>query len=258
MAPVARRLRLTTAAAVLMTCAAPAPPVHADGDPASDVLLGQNTFLPYGGVLPAQLQANVQQAVTDANAASLPLKVAVIASPDDLGAVPQMFGQPQQYASFLYKELVGGPSTYRVHAPAAVAARRSAAKGASRAALLVVMPNGYGVAGAAPAKAQHAVTNTTVNARDGVGLGQATVDGVVKLARNAGHPIAAPPNPLAGEQDAAAQNPLPKPTPKRPSSSGGPPWAAIGAGLGVVLLVALAFAWRRRRRRAGPAESGSG
>jgi hypothetical protein len=231
-----------------------APAAVADGDPASDILLYQDAYLPYGQVVPAQLEANLQQVVTDARGAGFPVKVAVIASENDLGAVPSMFGQPKQYARFLGKELAAGPTSYRVHAAGALQRGRAAAKVAARSALIVIMPNGYGVAGTAAPSAQSAVERSALNLKDGISLGQAAVDGVVKLAAAAGHQVTAPPNPLA--DTAAAQTgaaPLPG-APARRRSSGGTSWAPIALGAGAVALLSLAaLAWRRRRARMRPA-----
>jgi len=75
----------------------------ADGDPASDYLLQQDVFLPY----PAPSAAAAQQLRSAVH--SLPtgsrVKVAVIASKQDLGSVPQLFGQPVKYAKFLALEI---------------------------------------------------------------------------------------------------------------------------------------------------------
>ena len=94
----------------------------ADGDPASDVLLGADTFLPYADVAtPDARRLDATTAVLAKH--GIPLRVAVIAAPVDLGAIPQLFGKPQAYARFLSVEL----SYYGPHRP-----------------LLVVMPAGYG------------------------------------------------------------------------------------------------------------------
>ena len=61
--------------------------------------------------------------LTDAKAKGFPLKVAVIVSPYDLGAVPVLYKRPQTYAKFLGQEI------YFV----------------TKDELLVVMPNGYGI-----------------------------------------------------------------------------------------------------------------
>ena len=78
---------------------------RADGDPASDVLLGQDVFLPYSPVSPA-----VQQrlyAVAAARRAGYPIKIALIGAATDLGVVPSLFGKPAGYAQFLSAELAG-------------------------------------------------------------------------------------------------------------------------------------------------------
>src|SRR5437588_283728 len=78
---------------------APAPAL-ADGDPASDYLPLQGYYTPYAGVSKPLTDA-LAEVVKETRAAGYPIKVAVIASPTDLGSVPNLFGQPQQYAEFL-------------------------------------------------------------------------------------------------------------------------------------------------------------
>jgi hypothetical protein len=95
---------------------------RADGDPASDVLLERSVFLPYETPSPA-VAARLSQAVGGAYARGDRVKVAVIATREDLGSVPSLFDRPADYAQFLGTELglwYVGP-------------------------LLVVMPDGIGV-----------------------------------------------------------------------------------------------------------------
>jgi hypothetical protein len=95
-----RRLAL---AAVVVALAA-AGTAAADGDPASDFLIQQDVFVPY----PPPSAASVHALTTAVNAVSANgdrVKVAVIASSQDLGSVPSLFGQPQSYAEFLGKEI---------------------------------------------------------------------------------------------------------------------------------------------------------
>lgn len=95
---------------------------QANGDPASDVLYLQDTYLPYGP--PSETAAaDLQTAVADANRAGYRTKVAVIAAPEDLGLVASLFGQPQVYARFLGAEV---RTFFTGH-------------------LLVVMPQGFGI-----------------------------------------------------------------------------------------------------------------
>jgi hypothetical protein len=96
----------------------------ADADPASDILLGANVFYPYNPPVANSLQKTLNAETAAAAKAHLPVKVALIDSPIDLGAIPNFFDKPQTYADFLDQEI----SFVAPHA-----------------ALLVVMPNGYGI-----------------------------------------------------------------------------------------------------------------
>jgi hypothetical protein len=125
--------------AVLVLALLLAPAALGDGDPASDVLLGENVFLPYSPPVSAALQGTLTVQTAAAKRGGLPLKVALIGSPVDLGVVPDLFGHPQKYADFLDQEIsfTGHPQP-----------------------LLVVMAAGYGTqglsaAGAAAARALH-------------------------------------------------------------------------------------------------------
>jgi hypothetical protein len=112
-------IRLLSIAAVALTFAATA---AADGDPASDTLFQENVYVPYPAPPAADVTA-LKQAVARAYAKGYRVKVAVIATKLDLGSVPELFGKPDEYASFLGAELRGfyiGP-------------------------LLIVMPAGFGI-----------------------------------------------------------------------------------------------------------------
>jgi hypothetical protein len=115
-------LILFPAAAVWTAAATPA--AFADGDPASDVLLFQPAFFPYAGASTAA-KGELLGAVAAAKRAGFTVHVAVIASKQDLGADPELFGQPRLYARFLDAEL-----------------RSARYLGA----LVVVMPQGFGAA----------------------------------------------------------------------------------------------------------------
>jgi hypothetical protein len=94
----------------------------ADGDPASDVLVDRNVFLPYPSPS-ANSSGSLAREVRAAYAHGFRVKVAVIATPTDLGSIPSLFNKPGQYAAFLGQEL----QLYYVGP------------------LLIVMPAGYGV-----------------------------------------------------------------------------------------------------------------
>jgi hypothetical protein len=94
----------------------------ADGDPASDVLIGQDVFVPFPSP-PRKTVASLNTAVAAVFAQRHRIKVAVVATRNDLGSVPSLFNKPNAYAKFLGLELATvyvGP-------------------------LLIVMPAGFGV-----------------------------------------------------------------------------------------------------------------
>jgi hypothetical protein len=164
------RSAIGTMLALTLVAIAAAPGIaSADGDPASDVLLGQNVFYPYSPAVSAGLQKQLNTETAAASRAHFPIKVALIAAPTDLGAIPTLFGKPQQYAAFLEQEI----SFLDVNPL-----------------LLVVMPDGYGVQHLGPAATRAASTlkrPTSAGAND---LARAAILAVPKLAAAAGHPIA--------------------------------------------------------------------
>jgi hypothetical protein len=107
----------------LALLATTAPPVYADGDPASDVLVFQDVYVP-SSTPPGTTQVErLKRAVTTTYNRNFRIKVAVIATGSDLGAVSSLFNKPQKYARFLGTELESlfvGP-------------------------FLIVMPSGFGI-----------------------------------------------------------------------------------------------------------------
>ncbi|HEX3974885.1 MAG TPA: hypothetical protein VHW96_01410 [Solirubrobacteraceae bacterium] len=162
----ARRLASLLATVILVGAVAPMFAV-ADGDPASDVLLGQNVYYPYSPPVPAGVQGTLNAETAAARKAGLPIKVALISTAVDLGVIPELFGQPANYAKFLDKEIsFQGPQP-----------------------LLVVMPAGYGVQGVS-AKAAAAVTGLALpKGKTSVALAQAAITAVAKIAAADGHPV---------------------------------------------------------------------
>ena len=94
---------LTVLAAIATGAVSPA--ARADGDPASDVLAQQNLFLPQDAGVPARQQTQIATLLQEAAHAGYPIRVALIASPTDLGSVTALWQQPQSYAKFLGQEL---------------------------------------------------------------------------------------------------------------------------------------------------------
>ncbi len=155
------------AVAVLVVTLAPAS-ARADGDPASDVLLGQNVFYPYSPAVSAGLQKTLNGETAAASRAHFPIKVAIIQSPVDLGAIPTLFGKPQQYAAFLDQEI----SFLDI-----------------KQLLLVVMPSGYGLRHLGPGATRAATRLKKPAGGSSDDLARAAILAVPKLAAAAGHPI---------------------------------------------------------------------
>jgi hypothetical protein len=164
------RPRIAGTLALLLACMLlAAPAALADGDPASDVLLGQNVFYPYSPPTAGALQKRLNAEVAAVQHKGLRLKVALIGSPVDLGVVPALFGKPQVYAKFLDQEI-----SFRTTQP-----------------LLVVMAAGYGSAGLPP-KARAAVDALARPAgRSSDALAAAAFAAVAKLAAAAGDRVSA-------------------------------------------------------------------
>ena len=167
------RLRVTAVlvAALLglagVAATAPAP-ARADGDPASDVLLGESVFYPYTPPVTAATTRQLNAATAAASRAHFKIKVALIASPVDLGVIPDLFGKPQKYADFLIQEI-----TFT----------------GTRQPLLVVMKTGYGVAGVSPAVAAAAAALPKPSGSSSEALAQAALAAVPKLSAAAGHKL---------------------------------------------------------------------
>ena len=77
----------------------------ADGDPASDVLLFDDVYLPLEPVS-VPLAQQLKDVVAAANKGRFRIKVALIETATDLGSVPVLFNQPGQYAKFLGAEIL--------------------------------------------------------------------------------------------------------------------------------------------------------
>jgi hypothetical protein len=114
-----RRLLLVAAAAALVTV----PAAHANGDPASDVLLVNQVYIgPEVPISNADRDA-LTKTVAAANERGYPIRVALIPFTSDLGTAVSLWRHPQDYAKFLGSEL------------AFVYTKR----------LLIAMPSGFGV-----------------------------------------------------------------------------------------------------------------
>src|SRR4051795_6356430 len=163
-------MRRALAIAVLLAALAVPPAALADGDPASDVLLLQDVYTPYQPAVPKPVADALTGTVKQLHKNGYPLKVAIVATQNDLGTVPQFLGRPGPYASFLESEI-----------------KFNKAKP-----LLVVMEAGYGTAeiDVKHASALQGPPKPSSGSPDA--LGRAALDGVLKIAAADGHPIARP------------------------------------------------------------------
>ncbi len=160
------RAALLLLAALLIAAVGPLE-ARADGDPASDVLLGQNVYYPYSPAVSAALQKTLDADTAAAAKAGFRIKVALIGQPVDLGVIPSLFGQPQKYADFLDQEI-----SFQAKQP-----------------LLVVMAAGFGAQGL-PAAATAVIGQLTKPASGSTDdLAKAAIAAVPKIAAAAGHPL---------------------------------------------------------------------
>ena len=138
---------------------------RADGDPASDYLLGTQVFLPFDIKLPAAKQQELISLVRDTNKSGYAIRVALIGSAYDLGAVASLWRKPRPYARFLGAEL---QFVYKQR-------------------LLIVMPNGFGFNWAKhPSTAEYRVLSTVPIGSGAAGMLDSMVTAVQKLAAASG------------------------------------------------------------------------
>ncbi len=213
----ARLLCLVALGAMLTVAAGVSRPgsALADGDPASDVLLGDNVFYPYSPAVPRSLQLTLNVVTAKARAQGFPLKVALIAAPTDLGVIPDLFGKPQSYAQFLDQEI----------------------SFTSRQRLLVVMAAGYGLEGFDGPAQVAARALPKPSGATSTDLARAALVAVPRLAAAGGHPIRGVPGVTAPAGGAG-------------SSSGAP--LAIGLAAAALLVAAALVVLRRRTASHSP------
>ena len=199
-----------TAAVFIAGAIVGAPTALADGDPASDVLATANLFLPWDAGLSASQQRQLAALLETALRADAGVRLAVIASPSDLGSVTQLWRRPHLYAAFLGDEL---SLVYR--GP-----------------LVVVMPDGIGIyhAGAALSRAELSIAASPPSgSRAGALLG-AAISAVRRIAAASGHVIGNVREPTAAG---------------RPGGPGTASWIALTVG---ALLILAAWSASLRAR----------
>ena len=155
---------------MLMLLAAPAV-ARANGDPASDYLLVQDSFLPFNAKVDPAAAKELADTIKAANAKGVKIKVAVIGSRYDLGTAFSLYNQAQKYAQFLGLEL---SFQYRDR-------------------LLVVMPKGYGVSikGKPDPAASKVLQSLPPPGKDATEQVRAATRAIRKLAAASGKPLPA-------------------------------------------------------------------
>jgi hypothetical protein len=202
-----RRLALVAALALLTV-----PAAYADADPASDILYTQRIYLPFFGEKVSDANARTLKKVVDeAWSKGYKVKVALIATRNDLGGVFQLWEKPQTYADFLGRELI---FLYKGK-------------------LLTAMPNGIGVYQFKKSVDPEKAVVDKIKVEEGAdGIANAATVAVAKLAG-----LEVPPLPNAGGGGGDGGTPVWE-------------LVVIVVG-GVALLAAMLFfgprAWRRRQ-----------
>jgi hypothetical protein len=236
---------VTSRAAILALLALALLPAvaRADGDPASDVLLQQDVFLPYS-VPTSQGTANALTEVTKRTAkAGWPIKVAIIAGGNDLGSAAQYASDPQGYANFLASELQGGVG----------------GSGSNKLRLLIVTPVGFGGQNLGD-NVDKALSGLSADKPDGDVLGKVAVLAIGRLAAADGHRVAVPAIDLSGANGRPYRSDVSLHTgqpanvrrgPGKSSGGGGGGGGAVFAVVGILAVLGLgigAVALRQRRR----------
>jgi hypothetical protein len=199
---------------VALASALAVPAARADGDPASDVLYTQWVFFPFEIKYDGHVKNSLLSTVDDARKRGYPIKVALITQRYDLGAVPTLFGKPQQYAQFLGYELA-----FLYKGP-----------------LLIAMPNGYGIFNAnKPVPKELAVLQKSLPQKDPNAMAVAATNAVRHLAAAAGHPLPGGDLTLSsvGKKTTSNQDRL----------------LIILAAVGAALILGAGWFWRRRLSR---------
>ena len=198
----------------LLLCLVAAPLAHADGDPASDWLIGQSTFIPPDAGISKDDQAKLVALLQSAKEQGYTLRVAVIQSRYDLGSVTVLDKHPHLYAPFLSQEL------------------RFVYKGR----VLVAMSNGYAIArnGKRDPVEQKALANLAVaKPFQGAPLAASVERAIRRLTSRAGVHVQAAP--ITASTTSPNHDRL-----------------LIGAGAALLLLAVVAVSLWRRRARSAP------
>ena len=219
-------MRRALIALTLLLVAWPAAVAHADGDPASDVLVMQDAYYPYAPPTDAKYKKALDGVLKRARDAGYPIKVALIQTERDLGAYPTLFNDPNRYADLLAREL---PRSR--HGPKLTGQR-----------ILVVMPGGYGGRDLGD-DIDGPLSKTPINAEaESNGLAVAAIGAVARLATANGHPVRVPPEANADVTASSAEK-------------DGGPGIVVFLVPAVLLFAAIWAAGRFASRRGGPTDT---
>lgn len=199
--PVTRRRATALLGAVLALLVPSA--ARADGNPASDVLIFRDAYVPY---FPQPSEAEVDtlnRLLAQLREKGRPMKVAVIGTRGDLGANPDLFGRPADYAALLESEIA-----FRVRDPR----------------LVVVMPDG--LAGRNLGAGDAALTEIDVDTGD-------ATDGLVRTAIGAVAAVASATGPAIALPEIAAD--------PKPERDGGRSFLALYLASGLLVALGLAL-----------------
>jgi cytochrome oxidase Cu insertion factor (SCO1/SenC/PrrC family) len=203
------RRALLTAVLAIVVLGVLAPAARADGDPGSDVLVYQSLFVAADANISVAQQVELGNLLSATEKDGFQVRVAIIATPADLGAITALWEKPASYARFLGIEL-----------SLAYAQR-----------LLIVMPDGFGFnwQGHSTADGYRVLSKVSIG-RGGTGLASAAEAAVRALAAASGVRITATVPAGAPSANAAAD--------AGPSSAA--PQAAASPGLPVPLVTTIA------------------
>jgi hypothetical protein len=147
--------------AVLAVALLAVPAAHANGDPASDVLITQQVFIPFEAPISSSAKEELLKTVAAANERGYKIRVAVIAFTGDLGTAVSLWRHPQSYSKFLGSELA---FVYRNR-------------------LLISMPSGFGFYhGRKPVLKEKAVLSRIRPGKTPTALTESTTEAVRALA----------------------------------------------------------------------------
>jgi hypothetical protein len=188
----------------------------------TDILSAQNVYLPNEPVC-APLARELTKVTDQTLDRGYPLKVAIIASPDDISGASQYFDRPQDYARLLGSQI----GFYRPGDPVQ-----------SNDSLLVVMPAGFGLvrSGKAPNVFLEVFALERPEGGGANDLARAAARAVPQLADAAGHPV---------------------PEVSTECSGGGPSVFVYVTAIALGLLAAAAIAVFARRRAKGGRSGGA-